>query len=158
MFSAAISGGLPPTISAQTAADYAKNVLRPILSQVPSFSYIILVDIYRTGASKAEYKRLLKACEIPLKMPGKLSTVYQLAIVDNSKTPVPTDDAMVRFIGPAIKMDVTGLADGLTDGEYPRITANYPTSLFAWTPAAIEAHHQLDPLGRTEILRLIAVQ
>lgn len=133
------------------AQNYASKVLVPIIKEAKEFKCFILLDIYGTGASKEEYKTLLIACEPYLKSvpKGVLAQVKQIAIIDAGQTP-PKGNAQVPIVG-VVVMDVKDLARDLTDGLYPRLVANYPSSMFT----QVATTDQIDAKGRIEVLRAI---
>ena len=59
------------------------------------------------------------------------------------------------IFGPPVVIEVSGLAKGLTNGEYPQIKADYPMPAWSQSPEAIEQRDHLDNLGRFEIIKTI---
>jgi hypothetical protein len=151
-----ISGGIPPSITPAMAEDYANSVLNSVVAQSEDFEDVILIDIYGTGASKVEYKTLLMACEPYTKAPkGSFSKISQIAIVD-AITPNPKPVSQVPFVDNGIVVvSEKGLTIGLTNGEYPRIIPNYPTTVFTKNPATLIAEDNLNTMGRLEVLKAL---
>jgi len=157
IFSAPISGGLPEKIPKDKATKYAQNVLGPIIQASPHFTHVVLLDIYTSGSSKTEYKALLKACEPILGLSkGKISNPTQIPIIDKTaKRPSTKTSRPVPFACDAIRMPVSGLALGLTNGEYPRRVINYPIDRFEHPPSSYSEEDQLDAKGGSEIYHTI---
>ena len=145
-----MSGGLPHVTQAQ-AEQYTTNVLQHVMNQ--PFKQVVLVDIYTTGASKEEYARFLTTCEDKLKLPKHALKPVQIPIIDATQTK-PTSQG-VPFLGPPVVIEVPGLARALTDGEYPRLIATFPSSEWHQTPEAVGQRDRLDSLGRLEVIKTI---
>lgn len=87
IYEATMSGAIPSPGSHGLVAAYASNVLKPIIDKAGDFKGVILLDIFTSGASKAEYKKFLAACEEHLDLKGGALSgdISQIAIIDKSQ-------------------------------------------------------------------------